>query len=1004
MSKPLDNRLFLRVGILDYEIIGLLDSGATCSVFGKGCYELVNKLGLVIFEVDSPVCTADKTAHKVQDAAYVPVTFNGKTVVLKILLVPHFEKQLILGMDFWDQFDIKLEMEWQEDVFEFELGGSKLNGEMEKELKEVVDSFLAVTEGTLTRTHILKHKIDTGDNEPVKQRYYPTSPYVQEKVNAELDRMLKLGVIEKSDSPWSSPMVVVKKPNGNIRLCLDSRKLNERTKKDAYPLPYISGILGKFVGTKYLSSIDLKDAFWQIPLEETAKEKTAFTIPTRGLYQFTVMPFGLHNAPQTQCRLMDRVLGADLQPHVFVYLDDIVVATNTFEEHIKMLKEVSKRLRDANLGINLEKSKFCVPQIKYLGYIVDRNGIHTDPGKIEAIVSYPAPKCNKDVRRFIGLASWYRRFISNFSSIVSPITELLKGKIKKFEWSKEADAAFLKLKSALVSAPVLANPDFSRPFVIQTDASDIGIGAVLVQEYEEGEKVISYMSQKLTSTQRKYNVAERECLAVLTALDKFRPYIEGVHFTVITDNSSLLWLKTLKDPMGRLGRWALRMQSYDFELRHRKGKNNVVPDALSRAVETVELIKEKEGQMNKTWYDQLKENVQTKPEIHADYQIKDGELYRYIFRKMPNTGSWVLVVPPERKNQILHENHDDMAHMGIHKTLSRLYRLYFWKNIQKDAIEYVQNCKVCRASKPKNVNTTPTMGKQKVANFPWQFISMDFMGPFVSSKKGNTMLFVITDWFSKFTLLFPMRKANSTNICKIVEEQVFHIFGVPEIVLSDNGKQFISNNFKALLVKYECKQWFNALYHPQINPTERVNKVIVSAIRAYLNSIRDHRLWDENISRIGWAIRSSYHEATKFTPNFANFGREIINSGKEYKYPTYYEHQDQNELVENQAASLKQVREAIKLNLKKAYEKYAKYYNLRARPVSFNEGEIVWRENFAQSDASKKFVAKLAPTYIECRVKKCTGNNTYDLEDMNGKFLGNFSAKHILKGSKTNDI
>lgn len=1003
INKPLDNRYFIKVSIMDISIVGLLDSGATCSVFGGNCYELMERLNLKIHKVTNFICTADKTSHEADHAVYVPLEFNGKTVVLEILLVPSIGKTLILGMDFWKNFDINISMRCDEELLEIaEIKPFHLSEKMREDLDDIVKTFLVVSEGKLTRTNVLKHKIDTGDNEPVKQRYYPTSPYIQKKVDEELDRMLSLGVIERSESPWSSPMVVVKKPNDKIRLCLDSRKLNDRTKKDAYPLPYISGILGKFVGTKYLSSIDLKDAFWQIPLEDEAKEKTAFTIPTRGLFQFTVMPFGLHNAPQTQCRLMDRVLGADLHPNVFVYLDDIVIATNTFEEHLRMLEEVSKRLRQANLGINLEKSKFCVPSIKYLGYVVDGEGIHTDPGKIECMVNYPVPKCTKDVRRLIGLASWYRRFIADFSTIVSPITELLKGKLGKFMWSKEADEAFLKLKTALVSAPVLSNPDFSKPFIIQTDASDIGIGAVLVQEYESGEKVIAYMSQKLTSTQRKYDVAERECLAVLTALDKFRPYIEGIHFTVITDNSSLLWLRNLKDPMGRLGRWALKMQAYDFELKHRKGKHNVVPDALSRAIETIDRVLNKLS--SSVWYDELVHKINNEPQKFPDFQLKDGKIFKYVYRKHLNTGSWVLVVPDGEKEKVLKECHDEVAHLGMHKTLHRVSQNYFWKGMQKEIISYVQNCKVCRGSKPKTVNTTPPMGKQKVANFPWQFISMDFMGPLVPSKKGNTVLLVITDWFSKFTLLFPMRRAHSVNVCKILEEQIFHVYGVPEIVLSDNGKQFISKDFKDLLHRYHCKQWLNAYYHPQINPTERVNKVIVSAIRASLYGIQDHRLWDENVSRIGWAIRSSYHEATKFSPNFANFGREIVNSGAEYENPNFMETTDPKEIINHQAQTLKQIRDAIKINLKKAYERYAKYYNLRTRPIDYAEGEIVWKENFAQSDATKKFVAKLSPTYIECRVRKCTGLNTFDLEDLNGKFLGNFSAKNLLKGPplKTN--
>lgn len=271
-------------------------------------------------------------------------------------------------------------------------------------ISKVIDSFPKPIEGKLNRTNVLVHKIDTGDATPVKQRYYNVSPYVQKEMDAEFDRMMKLGVIEPSKSAWSSPMVAVRKSSSRIRLCLDSRKLNDVTVKDSYPMPYITRILGNLRGTRFFSKIDLKDAYWQIPLSPESKEKTAFTIPGRGLFQFCVTPFGLCNAGQSQCRLMDRVLGFDMEPFVFVYLDDIVVATDDFDQHLKLLEQIVDRLVSARLSVNIDKSQFFVEKLHYLGHIIDKHGIHTDKAKVECIANYPAPKSVKEVRRFVGFS------------------------------------------------------------------------------------------------------------------------------------------------------------------------------------------------------------------------------------------------------------------------------------------------------------------------------------------------------------------------------------------------------------------------------------------------------------------------------------------------------------------------------------------------------------------------------------------------------------------------
>lgn len=454
-----------------------------------------------------------------------------------------------------------------------------LSSVQKQNLEKVIKLFPSFAEEGLGKTTILSHNIDVETAKPIKQRHYPVSPAMEKLMYTEVDRMLQLEVIEESESAWSSPIVIVNKP-GKIRLCLDSRKINSVRKKDAFPLPQIGGILSRLPRAEFITSLDLKDAFWQIPLDINSRPITAFTVPGRPLYQFKVMPFGLCNVPQTMSRLMHKVISPQLRNEVFIYLDDLLVVSADFERHLDVLKEVANNLRRANLTINVGKSHFCRREVNYLGHIVGNGGIRTDPEKISAIKNFPVPKTIKALRSFLGLCGWYRKFIAYFADVTAPLTDLLSKK-KQFSFTAEALSAFDNLKSKLSEAPILQSPDFSKPFFIHCDACRTGVGGVLVQVSEEGDEMpIAYVSKKLNKAQQAYSVTEQECLAALVCLKTFRPYVEGHEFTIITDHASLKWLMTQTDLSSRLARWALKLQGYKFQIVHRKGKLNVVPDTL----------------------------------------------------------------------------------------------------------------------------------------------------------------------------------------------------------------------------------------------------------------------------------------------------------------------------------------------------------------------------------------------------------------------------------------
>ncbi|CAB0040714.1 unnamed protein product [Trichogramma brassicae] len=349
-------------------------------------------------------------------------------------------------------------------------------------------------------------------NTPIKQRYRPRNPLMQAIIDTEVEKMTKQGVIEPSTSAWSSPIVLAKKKQGKYRFCIDFKKINEVSEKDAYPLPQIEAILNKLRGAK-ISTIDLKNGYWQVPLAENSKQYTAFTVPGRGLMQFTVMPFGLHSAPAVFQRLMDSIITPELEPNVFCYLDDIVIILETYEKHKSLLREVFCRFKAAKLKPNWEKSKFGRERLKYLGHVIDKNGIHTDPDKVKAITDMPTPKNLRDLRRFTGLISWYRRFVPNIASLAAPLNKLLRKNVR-WTWGETQEKAFNTLKEHLIKAPILACPNFSEMFILQTDASNDGLGAVLTQNIDGKERVIAYASRTLNKAEKNYSATEKECLAV----------------------------------------------------------------------------------------------------------------------------------------------------------------------------------------------------------------------------------------------------------------------------------------------------------------------------------------------------------------------------------------------------------------------------------------------------------------------------------------------------------
>ena len=448
-----------------------------------------------------------------------------------------------------------------------------------KLLEEFADLFATdITE--LGQTDLVTHRIYTEDVHPICSRPYSVPPNEQEFIQTELQRMLEHKLIQASDSPWASPVVLVRKKNGKLRFCVDYRKLNAITKKDAYPLPRIDEMLNALSGCSWFSTLDLASGYWQVAMDPQDKEKTAFT--TRyGIYEFNVMPFGLCNAPATFQRLMDRVYKGIAWKFVVVYLDDTIVYSKTFNEHLTHLQRVFNRIRQAGLRLNIDKCTFWMHQLPFLGHLISARGIAPDPQKVEAVQRIQPPKNLTALRSFLGLVGYYRQFILNFSSIARPLNSLLQ-KDEPYRWRDEQQKAFEELKSRLITAPILAYPNFKQTFILATDASYNGFGATLSQlDRNRKEHPIAYASKSLRKEEMNYAATELECAAVVWAIEHFHKYLGTTKFILVTDHSALKWLRTA-EPKGRIGRWILKLQPYNFEIVHKPGRIHSNVDALSR--------------------------------------------------------------------------------------------------------------------------------------------------------------------------------------------------------------------------------------------------------------------------------------------------------------------------------------------------------------------------------------------------------------------------------------
>ena len=760
-------------------------------------------------------------------------------------------------------------------------------------LKENNDLF-AFTPKQLGTTVLIKHEIELLESGPIRMRAYPIAYKHKEVIKRHIRDMLEGKIIQHSTSSWSAPVVMANKGDpslGALRFCVDWRELNRITRRDSYPLPRIEDLLDSLKGQRLFSTLDLAAGFWQIELAEKSRELTAFVVD-HNLYEFLRLPFGLTNSPGTFQRLMNHVLKDVIGKICLVYLDDIIIFAATMEEHVKNLQTVFELLRQANLKLKLSKCKFLQTKVKYLGHLVDENGISPDPAKVETIKNYPRPATVQQMQAFLGLASYYRRFIPDFGNISHHLvmqttmkkrTRLTRDDIKppkpsdEIIWGPDEIQAFETLKTRLTTEPVvLRHPDFEKEFYIFCDASDYGVGCVLSQLQDDGaEKVVAYASRHLNEAERKYPAIEREGLAVIFGIRKFRHYLLDNPFTIISDHRPLQWLHTFKDTNGRVGRWSVELSSMKYTIKYRAGRVNKNADCLSRIravqpyVENADMPLIAQKQRDDVLCQQIISYMADAElsELHSNYPpvwVKEIDLYSRIkgvlcrhhtpsSKRRRQIVQTQIVVPYSMQQSMLQEYHDSPqgGHLAYVKTMNRIRDHYYWPDMLKNIHDYCNNCESCA----RNRKTTPRAKLHPIEtpSIPFDTIGIDFLGPIKAhNRQANNHILVITDYFTKWVELIPLPNQTAETTAKALMSAIVNRFGMPRVIISDNGPNFASKLFDALCKSIGTKHKFSTPYHPQTSGlTERMNRTLIAMIRNYINDGHDN--WAEMLEYVAFA-------------------------------------------------------------------------------------------------------------------------------------------------------
>lgn len=874
------------------------------------------------------------------------------------------------------------------------------DSEVQRRIQTIVDDFPVCFPGQNAKLGCIrgvemtiKLKTDT----PVVQRPYRLAESEKAVLRELIEGLLQDGTIRPSQSPFASPVIMVKKKTGQSRLCVDYRAINKQSVKETYPLPVIEELIDRLAGQKFFTSLDCRSGYHQIRLTEESISVTAFVTP-EGKYEYLKVPFGLTNAPYVFQRAMDQILGDLRFSKVLLYLDDILIPATTIDENLETLQLVLGRLEENGVSLNLEKCHFLTEEIEYLGYIVENGQVKPSPNKISAIEKFPVPKDVHQIRQFLGLVGHFRKFVPNFAQQSKPLTTLLK-KGKQWVWANEQQNSYDHLKGFMVSTPILTLFDSRKEIILYTDASRIGLAGMLVQVEDGSERVVGYYSKTTTPTEQRYHSFELETLAIVRSVKRFRHYLIGISFKIYTDCSAVKSALMRRDLNRRIGRWVLDLQEYDFQILHRPGARMCHVDALSRnpvADKTkgvyAMVISEHDWLLASQEADKdicsVKVILQSGERHSNKSTFNDYELRRGLVYRRTEHGSRV-VLPKACRWQVLRHNHDDIGHFAFDKTFERVSASFWFPKMRKFIQKYVGACincmyhKIPSGKRPGFLHPVPKIPR------PFHTIHIDHLGPFCKSKQGNNHVIVIVDAFTKFCFI---KAVKNTKTKYVVEElgNIIKVFGVPKRIITDRGKAFTSKTFKGFCEERQVQLHFNAVGMPRGNgQVERYNKTVLDSL-ATMGATNGDDEWDQNITNIQLGINNTLNKAIATTPAEALVG---YRSG-----PQNIGFVESEKLVD-----VLKLRKTIKEKVESTQQRQKANFDLhRANPKPFGVGDLVLVKisSIVSTGKSRKLVPKWKGPF---KISKILESDRYEVNDIPGSsrsrvpYTGVYAAEQIKK-------
>ncbi|KAG0158309.1 hypothetical protein PDIDSM_5822 [Penicillium digitatum] len=772
-----------------------------------------------------------------------------------------------------------------------------------EEYREFTDVFTAPAEGVLPKHGTFDHEINTMEGtEPTFKPIYQLSQKESETLKEYISENLKKGYIRASKSSAGYPIIFVPKKDGSLRLCVDYRHLNSITIKDRHPLPLIHEMQDRLGRAKYYSKYDITNAYHRIRIKTGHEWKTAFRTKY-GHFEYLVMPFGLTNAPATFQRFIIKAIEEYLDLFVIVYLDDILVFSETLEEHIEHNKLVLQKMREAEVTLKLKKCEFHVQETTFLGYRISPNGLGMEEEKVKSIMEWPTPKSMKEVQRFLGLANYYRKIIDGYAGVATGLYRLTK-KDQKFEWDEAAEDSFRKLKTLFSKGTIVATFDYDKPIIMETDASDYALGARLTQPGQDGKyRPVAFWSRKIIPAELNYDVHDKELLAIVSAFQVWREYLEGAKHTVTvkSDHKNLTFFTTTKVLTRRQARWAETLAQYDFRIEHCKGTENSQADALSRRPDYELGTKSAEPAV-------LRQNSDgtisyNKQILAATMEVVDDDFLQKIrdalegdaINELATEGSklisddtgllhmhGLIYVPSKLRNEVIRRHHDDLSHghMGVEKTIEHITRNYYFPNMYRKVRFYIKTCDTCQRNKPARHSPYGELQLSETPTNPWEWITMDFITKLPVSEGQHDMIMVIVDRLTKYAYMIPTTETIDANqMANIVLRHVVANHGLPSKITSDRDKLFTSNMWQSFADQMGIELRLSTAYHPQTNgQTERVNQTLKQYLRHYVNYQQDN--WAGLLPTAQLAYNNAVHSTTNETPFFANNGYHPVTFGE----------------------------------------------------------------------------------------------------------------------------